>query len=162
MNNFYINCWQPNMLQAYYRHLSERSHGSFTLSYPIGVHINGVQQYRHIGFSRDFFCICCGKLGLRERDEIRISDKVYYSRCGDCSEKDIRLCVNSFMDDRLCWRWLKSLMLLREYILSSNYSAGANSVNNVIPYEIFEYILGIVGSGFNNGNKIACIEHMFK
>ena len=154
MNNFYINCWQPNMLQAYYRHLSERSHGSFTLSYPIGVHINGVQQYHHIGFSNDFFCICCGKHEMEhEGDEIRISDEVYYNRCGDCSEKDIRICINSFMNDKLCWRGLKGLMLLREYILSSNYSA--NGVNNVIPYEIFGYILGIVGN-------VACLEHMFK
>ena len=112
---------------------------------------------------KEFFCVCCKRAGLRDRGgknntlgSIHIDYNVYYGRCDECHEKDIRLCVNSYLDDKLCWRVLKGLMILREYIVNSNYNA------NVIPYEIFGYIVGVIACRFDNGNKIACIEHMFK
>ena len=150
----------PDMLRAYAGYLQTCKHSNATLSYQIITNFN--QKFYSIGLCKEFFCVCCKRVGLRDRDTkdnnfigIQISNKIYYSRCEDCYEKDIRLCVNSYSDDKLCWRGVVPLMLLREYILSSNYSAGDNGVNNVIPYEIFGYILGIVGN-------VACLEHMFK
>ena len=139
------NADYSKMLRAYSENLLERAAGSFTLSYPVGVYINinGVQQYHHIGFGSDFFCICCGKhTHHQSNSEIKISDRVFYSRCIDCKTNDIRICSLGYVNRKLCWKGLASLMLLREY-MSMNF----------VPSELFGYILGIV-------NNVSCKQHL--
>ena len=144
-HNIICNADYSLMMRAYAKYLKPRVLQEPTLTMHMGVCLDG--RFHAIGFSRGSFCVCCKRgaatYGTVGKNKIHLENGVYYSRCRDCYNSNTKICPMSYNVDKLCWRGIIPLMMLREYMNL-----------NSIPYELFGYILKI-------GAALSCREHIF-
>lgn len=141
------NADYPQMLRAYCNHLKNLTFQKACMTYTSHTGING--ELYDVGFSSEAFCICCKTYGYNDNYHVNsgcsgilLNDNVYYKRCDNCHRDDLRICPLSYVNTKLCWSGLASMMILREYIRSIS-----------APSDIFRYILGIV-------SEISCKQHL--